>query len=139
LSGNSSSWSLSTLTNYFWPDIKFKKKCIPLKNHSIGLDQWLFFTFFYIVATLSAKLPLKLLSRVTLRYFTWISRGFFKILQISLFDVSTNIIGDVFFVFILKNFVSIWRSDFFVPNRGFTLKNPNLPIFYVFVARFSRS
>jgi hypothetical protein len=53
-------------------------------------------------------------------------------LQISLFGVSINIIGHVFFV-------SICVSDFFVPNRGFTLENPNWPIFYVFVARFLRS
>jgi hypothetical protein len=61
-------------------------------------------------------------------------------LQISLFGVSINIIGHVFFVFAQKIFcVDLWRFDFFEPNRGFTLENPNWPIFYVFVARFLRS
>jgi hypothetical protein len=75
-----------------------------------------------------------------LRYSTWIGRGFFKILQISLVGVSINIIGHVFFVFAQKKIcVDLWRFDFFVPNRGFTLENPNWPLFYVFVARFLRS
>jgi hypothetical protein len=61
-------------------------------------------------------------------------------LQISLFGVSINIIGHVFFVFAQKSFcVDLWRFDFFVPNRGFTLENTNWPIFYVFVARLLRS
>jgi hypothetical protein len=64
-------------------------------------------------------------------------------LQISLFGVSIsiNIIGHVFFVFAQKNFcVDLWRFDFFVPNRGFTLENLNWPIIvYVFVAQFLRS
>jgi hypothetical protein len=61
-------------------------------------------------------------------------------LQISLFGVSINIIGHVFFVFAQKIFcVDLWHFDFFVPNRGFTLENPIWPIFYVFVARFLRS
>jgi hypothetical protein len=61
-------------------------------------------------------------------------------LQISLFGASINIIGHVFICFCPKNFcVDLWRFDFFVPNRGFTLENPNCPIFYVFVARFLRS
>jgi hypothetical protein len=60
--------------------------------------------------------------------------------QISLFFVSINIIGHVFFVFVQKKIcVDLWRFNFFVPNRRFTLQNPNLPIFYVFVARFLRS
>jgi hypothetical protein len=51
-------------------------------------------------------------------------------LQISLFGVSINIIGHVFFVFAQKKFcVDLWRFDFFLPNRGFTLENPNWPIF----------
>jgi hypothetical protein len=57
-------------------------------------------------------------------------------LQISLFGVSINIIKHLFFAFAQKN---SWRFDFFVPNRGFTLENPNWPIFYVFVAEFLRS
>jgi hypothetical protein len=58
-------------------------------------------------------------------------------LQISLFGVSINIIGHVFFVFVQKKFCVDFRCfDFFLPNRGFTLENPNWPIFYVFVARF---
>jgi hypothetical protein len=61
-------------------------------------------------------------------------------LQISLFGVPINIIGHVFSVFVQKNIcVDLWRFDFFVPNREFTLENPNWPIFYVFVARFLRS
>jgi hypothetical protein len=61
-------------------------------------------------------------------------------LQISLFGVSINIIGHVFFVFAQKFFcVDLRRFDLFVPNRGFTLENPNWPKFYVFVARFLRS
>jgi hypothetical protein len=61
-------------------------------------------------------------------------------LQISLFGVSINIIGLVFFLFAQKNFcVDLWRFDFFVPSRRFTLENPNWPIFYLFVARFLRS
>jgi hypothetical protein len=56
-------------------------------------------------------------------------------LQISLFGVSINIIGHVFFDFVKKKIC----VDFFVPNRGFTLENPNWPIFYVFVAQFLRS
>jgi hypothetical protein len=61
-------------------------------------------------------------------------------LQISLFGVSINIIGHVFFVFAQKIFfVDLWRFEFFVPNHGFTLENPNWPIFYVFVAQFLRS
>jgi hypothetical protein len=56
-------------------------------------------------------------------------------LQILLFGVPINIIGHLFFVFIQKKIcVDLWRFDFFFPNRGFTLENPNLPIFYVFVA-----
>jgi hypothetical protein len=44
------------------------------------------------------------------------------------------------FYFCPKKFcVDLWRFNFFVPNRGFTLENPNWPIFYVFVARFLRS
>jgi hypothetical protein len=58
-------------------------------------------------------------------------------LQISLFGVSINIIGHVFFVFVQKKCcVDLWGLIFFVPNRGFTIENPNWPIFYVFVARF---
>jgi hypothetical protein len=50
-------------------------------------------------------------------------------LQISLFGVSINIIGQVFFVFVQKKIcVDLWRFYFFVPNREFTLENPN---FYV--------
>jgi hypothetical protein len=61
-------------------------------------------------------------------------------LQISLFGVSINIIGHVFFVFVQKNFyVDLWRFDFFAPNREFALENPNWPIFYVFVTQFLRS
>jgi hypothetical protein len=53
-------------------------------------------------------------------------------LQISLFGISINIIGHVFFVLAEKKFcVDLWRFDFFVPNCGFTLENPNWPIFYV--------
>jgi hypothetical protein len=60
-------------------------------------------------------------------------------LQISLFGVSIHIIGHVFFVFVQKKFVSICGVlIIFVPNRGFTLENPNWPIFYIFVARFLR-
>jgi hypothetical protein len=60
-------------------------------------------------------------------------------LQISLLGVSINIIGHAFFVSAQKKIcVDLWRFDFFVPNRGFTLENPK-PIFYVFVARFLRS
>jgi hypothetical protein len=69
-----------------------------------------------------------------LRYFT--GRGFFKMIQISLFDVALNIIGHVFLVFAQKIFCV--DLIFFVPNLGFTLENPNWPIFYVFVARFLR-
>jgi hypothetical protein len=59
-------------------------------------------------------------------------------LQISLFGVSINIIGHVFFVYVQKKFcVDLWRFDFFVPTRGFTLENPNWAIFYVFVAIFT--
>jgi hypothetical protein len=55
-------------------------------------------------------------------------------------NASINIIGHVFFVFVQKKIcVDLWRFDFFVPNRGFTLENPNWSIFYVFVARFLRS
>jgi hypothetical protein len=43
----------------------------------------------------------------SLRYSTWIGRGFFKMLQISLFGVSINIIVHVFSVFVQKKFVSI--------------------------------
>jgi hypothetical protein len=43
----------------------------------------------------------------SLRYTTWISRGFFKMLQVSIFGVSINIIGHLFFVFVQKIFVSI--------------------------------
>jgi hypothetical protein len=58
-------------------------------------------------------------------------------LLLSLFGVSINIIGLFFFVFAQIFFcVDLWRFDFFVPNRGFGLENPNGPIFYVFVARF---
>jgi hypothetical protein len=61
-------------------------------------------------------------------------------LQISLVGVSINIIGNVFFVFAQNFFcVDLWSFDFFVSNHGFTLENLNLPIFYVFVARFLRS
>jgi hypothetical protein len=61
-------------------------------------------------------------------------------LQISLFGVSINIIGHVFFIFAQTFFcVDLWRFDFFVPHRGFTLKNLNWPIVYVFVAQFLRS
>jgi hypothetical protein len=61
-------------------------------------------------------------------------------LQISLFGVLINIIGNEFFDFVQNNFcVDLWRFDFFVPNRGFTLENPNWPLFYVLVARFLRS
>jgi hypothetical protein len=61
-------------------------------------------------------------------------------LQISLFGVSINIIGHVFFVFAQKKIsVDLWRFDFFEPNHGFTIENPNWPIFYVFKARFLRS
>jgi hypothetical protein len=56
-------------------------------------------------------------------------------LQISLFGVSINIIGHVFFVFAQI----IFFFNFFGPHRGFTLENPNWLIFYVFVARFLRS
>jgi hypothetical protein len=46
-------------------------------------------------------------------------------LQISLFGVSINIIGHALFVFVQKKIcVDLWRFDFFVPNRGFTLENP---------------
>jgi hypothetical protein len=61
-------------------------------------------------------------------------------LQILLFGVSINIVGHVFFVFVKKKIcVDLWRFDFFIPNRGFTLENLIWPIFYVFVARFLRS
>jgi hypothetical protein len=61
-------------------------------------------------------------------------------LQISLFGVSINILGHVFFVFAQNFFcVDLWRFDFFVPNRGFTPENLNWPIVYVFVAQFLRS
>jgi hypothetical protein len=61
-------------------------------------------------------------------------------LQISFFGVSIYIIGHLFFIFVQKNVcVNLWRFDFFVPNRGFTLENPNWPIFYEFMARFLRS
>jgi hypothetical protein len=39
------------------------------------------------------------------------------------------------FIFAHKIFcVDLWRFDCFVPNRGFTLENPNWPKFYVIVA-----
>jgi hypothetical protein len=58
-------------------------------------------------------------------------------IQISLFGVSINIIEHVFFVFAQKFFCGdLWRFDFFLLNRGFTLENANWPIFYVFVPRF---
>jgi hypothetical protein len=61
-------------------------------------------------------------------------------LQISLFCVSINVIGHVFFVLVQKMFCAdLWRFVFVVPNSGFTLENPNWPIFCVFVARFLRS
>jgi hypothetical protein len=57
-----------------------------------------------------------------------------------IYGVSINIIGQVFFVFAQKIFFfDLWRFDFFVPNRGFTLENLNWPIVYVFVAQFLRS
>jgi hypothetical protein len=63
-----------------------------------------------------------------------------RVLQISLFGVLINIIGHVFFVFVQKKCCGdLWRFDFFVPNREFTLEKTNWPIFYVFVARFLRS
>jgi hypothetical protein len=56
------------------------------------------------------------------------------------FGVSIKIIGHVFLVFVQKKIcVDLWSFDFFVPNRGFTLENPNWLIFYVFVVRFLRS
>jgi hypothetical protein len=52
-------------------------------------------------------------------YMNW--PGFIKMLQISLFGVSINITGHVFFVFVQKNFCfDLWLFDFFVPNREFT-------------------
>jgi hypothetical protein len=54
----------------------------------------------------------------SLRYSTWIGRGFFKMLQISLFGVSINIIGHVFFVFaqkyfyILRHFLKVIKWSF---------------------------
>jgi hypothetical protein len=56
----------------------------------------------------------KLYKGKSLRYSTWIGRGFFKMLQISLFGVSINIIGHVFFIFAQTFFcVDLWRFGFF--------------------------
>jgi hypothetical protein len=84
-----------------------------------------------------------LLKGKSLRNSTWIGRGFFKMLQISLFGVSINIIVlDTYFSFLSKKcFVSICGVFifFYQTVRGLTLENSNWPIFYVFVARFLRS
>jgi hypothetical protein len=69
-----------------------------------------------------------------------LAEGSSKCFKFHYLVVEINIIGHLFFVFVQKKiYVDRCRFDFFVPDRGFTLENPNWLIFYVFVARFSRS
>jgi hypothetical protein len=72
-------------------EFKIAVKTLPFKNYKN--DKNFKFSLFWLKSWLKGK---------SLPYSTWIGRGFFKMLQISLFGVSINIIGHVFFAFVPK-------------------------------------
>jgi hypothetical protein len=96
--------------------------------------KYLWFGIFFMILSFEVEISFILwlnhkileMGKSLIRYSTWIGRGFFKMLQISLFGVSINVIGQtyVYFLFLSKKkFVSIWERSVISKDWGVSTAN----------------